>query len=121
MTVWVWIGVALLGGFASLARFVLGELISRASVHKLPTGIFVVNLTGAFALGLVSGLAASGDALFLIGTAMIGSYTTFSTWMLESHRLAGAARFAPALGNVVISLVAGFGAVTLGHAIGAQL
>lgn len=121
MSVWVWLGVALLGGLASLARFLLDGLISRASGNGLPIGTFVINVTGAFALGLVSGLAASGDALILIGTATIGSYTTFSTWMLESHRLRDDGRFKAALGNLVISLAVGFGAITLGHTLGVHL
>ena len=65
-------------------------------------------------LGLFAGLALQGDALLLAGTAMLGSYTTFSTWMLETHRLAedGAARAARA--NVVVSLALGFGAARSG-------
>ena len=39
-------------------------------------------------LGLFAGLALHGDALLLAGTALLGSYTTFSTWMFETHRLA---------------------------------
>lgn len=118
MSVWVWLGIALLGGLATVARFLLDGLISRASGSGLPLGTFVINVTGAFLLGLVSGLAVTGDALILIGTATLGSYTTFSTWMLESHRLRDDGRFKGAFGNLVISLVIGFAAVVLGHTIG---
>jgi fluoride exporter len=118
MSVWVWLGVALLGGVATLARFLIDGLISRASGGGLPLGTLAINVTGAFALGLVAGLAVSGDALVLIGTATLGSYTTFSTWMLESHRLRDDGRFKGALGNIVISVTVGLAAIALGHTIG---
>ncbi len=121
MSIWVWLGVGVLGGLATLVRFLLDGLISRASASGLPVGTFVVNVSGAFVLGLVSGLAVSGAALILIGTATLGSYTTFSTWMLESHRLRDDGRFKGAFGNLLISLSVGFVAVALGHTIGVSL
>jgi CrcB protein len=121
MSVWVWLGIALLGGVGAIARFLIDGVISRASGSDLPVGTFVINVSGAFALGLVAGLAVTGDALILIGTATLGSYTTFSTWMLETHRLRDDGRFKGALGNAVISLVIGFGAIALGRAIGVHV
>jgi len=54
----------------------------------------------------------------LLGTATIGSYTTFSTWMLESQRLAeGGGRRLAAL-NLVVGLALGMGAIALGRLIG---
>ncbi len=49
-------------------------------------GTLVVNLTGSFVLGLLTGLSVTGDALLLFGTGLLGAYTTFSTWMVESLR-----------------------------------
>jgi fluoride exporter len=118
LSVCVWLGIALLGGVGAIARFLLDGAISRASGGDLPFGTFAVNVSGAFALGLVSGLALNGDALILIGTATLGSYTTFSTWMLETHRLRDDGRFKGALGNVVLSLAIGIAAVALGHTLG---
>jgi CrcB protein len=54
-------------------------------------------------------------------TAMIGSYTTLSTWMLETHRLAQDDQLVLAGANVLGSLVVGFAALAAGHAIGASL
>ena len=87
MSVWVWIGVALLSGIAALARFLLIALVSARAAGTFPLGTFVVNISGALLLGLLTGLAVEGDALVLLGAATLGSYTTFSTWMLETHRL----------------------------------
>jgi CrcB protein len=121
MSAWVWLGIGLLGGLAAVARFLLGGLVSRAATSELPVGTFVVNVSGAFSLGLVAGMAVSSDALILIGTGLIGSYTTFSTWMLESHRLADEGRFTRALGNLAISLSVGFAAVALGRTLGVHV
>jgi CrcB protein len=63
----------------------------------------------------------TGNGLLIAGTAAIGSYTTFSTWMLETHRLAEDGELNLAILNVAVSLVLGFGAALLGKAIGARL
>jgi CrcB protein len=116
-----WIEVAVLGGVGAIARFVIDAVIGSAFDRSFPLGTMVVNLSGAVGLGLVTGLALTGDSLVLAGTATIGSYTTFSTWMLETHRLREEGEFASALANIVISLLAGLGAVALGRTIGAHV
>ena len=68
-----------------------------------------------------SALGLGGDRLLLAGTATIGSYTTFSTWMLESQRSVEDGELAAAGGNILLSLLVGFGAVALGRFIGAHL
>jgi CrcB protein len=121
MSVWVWIGVALLSGVAALARFLLVALVSAHAAGRFPLGTFVVNITGALLLGLVTGLAVEGDALILIGTATLGSYTTFSTWMLETERLTEDGQLTVAAFNILLSLLAGVGAIALGRAIGMHI
>jgi len=116
-----WIEVAALGGLGAIARFLLDGLIGSATGRELPFGTFAVNISGSFALGLIDGLALHGNALLLAGTATIGSYTTFSTWMLESHRLGEDGEAAAAILNVVVSIAVGLGALALGHLIGRQL
>jgi CrcB protein len=121
VSVWVWVGVALLSGIAALARFLLIALVSARAAGTFPLGTFVVNITGASLLGLLTGLAVEGDALVLIGTATLGSYTTFSTWMLETERLTEDGRLAVAGFNILLSLSVGVGAIALGRAIGMQI
>lgn len=121
MSAWVWIGVALLGGCGAIARFLLDGAIGERVRGDFPAGTFAINISGSLLLGLLAGLALSGSALVLAGTATLGSYTTFSTWMLESHRLAEDADVRGAALNVVLSIVAGVAAAALGHAIGARL
>jgi CrcB protein len=121
MSAWVWIAVAALGAIGASGRFVLDTLISARSGSRYPLGTFVINTTGAFALGLLTGLALTGDALLLAGTALLGSYTTFSTWMFETQRLAEDGGIAPAAVNVAAGLAAGVGAAALGRLIGVHL
>ncbi len=116
-----WIGVAALGGTGAILRLVVDLLISSAADLDFPIGTFTINITGSFLLGLVSGLAFTGDAIILAGTATLGSYTTFSTWMLESHRLREDGQFMESFANIAISLIVGLAAVTLGRAIGIHL
>jgi CrcB protein len=117
----VWIGVGALGGAGAIARFVLDAAVASRAGRAFPVGTFVVNATGTFALGLLAGLALTGDALLLAGTATLGSYTTFSTWMFETQRL-GEDGERPALAvNLVASLACGIGAAALGRLIGGAL
>jgi CrcB protein len=118
VSITVWIGVGLLGGLGAIGRFLLDGTVSGCLGRDFPYGTLVVNVSGAFVLGLASGLAVTGTAATLLGTATIGSYTTFSTWMLETHRLREDSEFRLAIGNVAISLIAGLGAAALGRAIG---
>jgi fluoride exporter len=121
MTVFVWLGVAGLGAAGTLLRFFVdGAVVSRFG-GAFPMGTLIVNVTGAVALGLVVGLALSPDATLLEGTAAIGSYTTFSTWMLETHRLVEDGETRLAAVNAFASLGLGLGAAALGRLIGSHL
>jgi CrcB protein len=117
----VWIGVALLGGCGALARFGLTLLVADRLHPHLPLGTLAVNLSGAFLLGLLAGASVDGDARLLLGLGAIGSYTTFSTWMVETQRIEKAGRRRIAVTNLVLSIVLGLAAVALGHALGRTL
>jgi fluoride exporter len=122
VTTGTWVLVGLLGGLGAVSRFVVDGLVSeRMATGSFPWGTLAVNLSGAALLGGLAGAAVTGTALLLAGTATLGSYTTLSTWMLESHRLAQDDRLPAAAANLLGSLVVGFGAAAAGHAIGAAL
>lgn len=121
MSIWVWIAVGLLGGFGALLRFFVDGLVAARFGRDFPLGTFLVNMSGAVVLGLLVGLGLTGDRLLLAGTATIGSYTTFSTWMLESQRLVEDGELAIAAGNLLLSLFVGLAAVALGRFIGSHL
>ena len=118
---WVWIGAGVLGAVGSTGRFLLDGLVSRRTAGAFPWGTMVVNVTGAFAIGLVVGTGVVGDARLLLAGGLMGSFTTFSTWMFETQRLAEDGEERPALVNLVLSAALGIGAVALGWWIGSLL
>lgn len=116
-----WIAVGLLGGTAAAARFLVDAAFAVRVDHPFPLGVLAINLAGTLALGLVAGAALSGEALVVVAGGALGSFTTFSTWMLDSHRLAEAGHTDLVWLNLGLSLLAGFAAVVLGHWLGAAL
>ena len=116
------------GFFGAIARYLVDGWISGSTrVGAFPAGTFVINLSGAFALGLLFALALERASIdprirgpVMIG--FIGAYTTFSTLMLESWRLAEDGSWGLALLNLTLSVFLGMGAVlaglTVGRAIG---
>ena len=121
MTAPAWIAVGLLGGVAAAARFLIDAEIAARANSKFPLGILAVNLSGAFVLGVLAGAALHGEALAIVAGGGIGSFTTFSTWILDSHRLGEAGYASLAWLNIGLSLAAGFAAVALGHWLGTVL
>jgi fluoride exporter len=117
----VWVSVAGLGAAGALLRFLVDGIVAARAGREFPLGTLIVNTSGALALGLLVGLGFKGDRLVLAGTATIGSYTTFSTWMLETQRLVEEGEFGNAAGNALLSLAVGLGAAALGRVIGAHL
>ncbi len=106
------------GGLAAIARFVADGAVQSRRLGEFPWGTLVVNLGGTFVLGMLVGLSTSHRTMELIGTATIGSYTTFSTWMLETHRPAEEGEIRLAWLNIAAGLACGLAAIVLGRAVG---
>jgi fluoride exporter len=121
LTVLIWAGVLVAGGAGAVARFYVDALVSSATGRDFPFGTLVVNVSGAVILGLLTGLALSSNLALVAGTGVIGSYTTFSTWMLETQRLEEERQHRKVLANVVVSIACGVAAAALGRLIGAHL
>ena len=117
MSAGVWIGIGLLGGLGAVARVVLGAAVDLRADSPFPWGTLAVNLTGAFALGMLVGAEVGGDAYVLAATGFLGAFTTFSTWVVDARLLGGR------LGsvNLVVSLALGLLAVWLGRELGGWL
>ncbi len=113
--------VCVCAGIGAVARFLLDGFVESRLLNEFPFGTLAVNLGGCFLLGLLVGLDASHRTMELLGTATLGSYTTFSTWMLETHRPAEDRDPRMAWQNVAVSLAAGLGAAALGRWIGGLL
>ena len=120
-TVAVWVGVMLIGGIGSVTRFLVDRTVARRVALPFPYGTLTVNVSGAALLGFLGGLALSKEAALLTGTAFVGAYTTFSTWMLETQRLGEERRAWAEVANIVVSVVLGIAAAFLGQWIAEQL
>lgn len=121
MTAAIWAGVMAIGGCGAVLRFLVDSTVSRRTGRGFPFGTLAVNVSGAVALGLITGLGLGHNATLLAGTAAVGAYTTFSTWMFETQRLGEERRLTTAAVNLALSLGAGLAAAALGHWIGGQL
>ncbi|BBY98189.1 putative fluoride ion transporter CrcB [Mycolicibacterium fallax] len=110
----VWALVAVIGGFGAVARFLVDRAVSQRTPRPFPYGTLAVNISGAALLGFVGGLTLGQHAALLAGTAFVGAYTTFSTWMFETHRLAEERQLRPALANIVVSVLLGVPAAWAG-------
>lgn len=121
MSVAVVIGIGLLGGVGAIARFLLDGAVAGRAGRDLPWGTLAVNLTGSLLLGLLVEVTIGTDGFRLVATGLIGSYTTFSTWMLESHRLAEDGQRRLGVINLLISLGLGVAVAWLGREIGTLL
>lgn len=120
-TVLLWAGVMVIGGIGAVTRFLVDRTVTRRVGRPFPYGTLVVNISGAALLGFLGGLALSKDAALLAGTAFVGAYTTFSTWMLETQRLGEERRTWAEIANVVVSVVLGLAAALLGQWLAEQL
>jgi CrcB protein len=115
MSAFAWCLLALAGGVGASLRYLVELEISARRPGELPLATLIVNLSGALLLGLLAGLGVGGATLFVLGTGLLGAYTTFSGWMRE---VADSAR---AVQLVVAPLVLGLVAVWLGRLIGHAL
>jgi CrcB protein len=117
----LWGGVLLAGGAGAVLRFLVDRAVARRAARSFPFGTLTVNVSGAALLGLLGGLALNRHAALLADTAFIGSYTTFSTWMLETQRLSEERQVRDAVANVVASIVFGIAAALFGQWIAGRL
>jgi fluoride exporter len=116
------LAVALAGALGALARWGIGAWFG----HRWPTfpwGTMVINVSGSFILGVLFAALVEHDIgsttlRVALLTGLMGAYTTFSTFSLETFRLFEDGSVGPALANVALSVVLGLLAVWLGVATG---
>ena len=115
-------GLVVAGGVGAVLRYLVDHLVKRMTGSGAPVGILVVNVTGSLVLGFLTGAAlhhgVSALWLTVIGTGLIGSYTTFSSFTLDTVSLAERDQWALSVVNLVVSLGLGVGAAALGLALG---
>ncbi len=115
--------IAVGGGVGAAARFLLDGLINTGRQFRLPVGTLTINITGSLLLGVVVGAASHLGAvpLAVLGTGVMGGYTTFSTASFETVRLARSGRLTAATVNGLGMLVVSVSAATVGILLGGAL
>ncbi|MHA7986169.1 fluoride efflux transporter CrcB [Rathayibacter sp. CAU 1779] len=118
----IFVALCLAGGVGAALRFVVDGLVRSRARSPFPWGTAVINVSGSFILGLLTGLAVSAlltpQWVLVLGTGMMGGYTTFSTASIETVRLIQEREWVMAFSNGILVLVAtvavGFGGLWLG-------
>ncbi|WP_194896398.1 fluoride efflux transporter CrcB [Catenulispora pinisilvae] len=112
------LAVSVAAALGAPARYLLDKAIVGRRASVLPTGTMAINVTGAFVLGLLTGLALHDgmpkNVVTIAGTGFCGAYTTFSTFSHDTMRLVEDGSIIEASWNVAISLAAGMAAAAAG-------
>ncbi|MFE6736513.1 fluoride efflux transporter FluC [Microbacterium sp. NPDC057650] len=119
MTPLVFVLAALAGGLGAGIRYLVDVGVAKLTGTRFPWGVFLINLTGSFALGVIVG--GLPEASFVVGTGFLGGYTTFSTAMLDTVALWRDGERRASVFNAVGMLVLGLAAAFAGLAVGASL
>ncbi|MEN9946050.1 MAG: fluoride efflux transporter CrcB [Pseudomonadota bacterium] len=114
-------------GIGGVARFSLGKFISEILGKNFPWGTLTINLLGSFIMGFLfvvinqklTNLAPQLSALILVG--VLGGFTTFSSFSIETLRLIQQGNLLYASGNIILSTVGGLLLVALGYNLGQKL
>jgi CrcB protein len=118
MTPLLFVGVALAGGAGAGARYLVDVGVTRMLGSRLPWGILVVNVTGGFALGVVSAGLVDATGVWMLGVGLLGGYTTFSSVAVSTALLAEERRTRAAtlyaVGTFVASVMASAGGLAVG-------
>jgi CrcB protein len=128
MVAYLWVAIG--GALGSVARFWISGLVAERFGQTFPWGTVFVNVTGSFIIGLIAALAAPEGRLdsparalatnFLM-LGMIGGYTTFSSFSLQTLNLLRDREWLYAGGNVLLSVALCLVAVWLGWLLGTAL
>lgn len=121
MTLAVLVGIGLVGGLGAVARFALDGAVAARLGRGFPYGTLAVNVLGSFVLGALVGAVVSQDEYRLAGTGLIGGFTTFSTWALETHRLGEDGEGRLGVVNLAVSLLLGVAVAWAGRQLGGWL
>ncbi len=117
---WIFIG----GGLGSAARFAVSGMVARRFGETFPWGTLVVNLSGSLAIGFIAAatapdgrwLVSPGARQFLM-LGLLGGYTTFSSFSLQTLELMRDGDWLRAGGNVLLSVILCLTGVWLGHSL----
>ena len=113
------------GGAGSVLRYLMAGWVQRLVGETFPAGTLVVNMTGCLLIGVLSALFSATlipeayRMAVLVG--VLGGFTTFSTFGLETFTLLNSGQALRALANVLLSVFVGLAAVWFGHRLGRRV
>lgn len=118
MSLLMFLAVSLAGGVGASLRFVLDGIIRTRFDGPIPKGTILINISGSFLLGLITGFVASNILpdtwLPILGTGFLGGYTTFSTTSVETVRLVMAGEWLASVLSGAGTLIGSVSAAGLG-------
>jgi CrcB protein len=121
---YAWLAVAVGGAIGSVARHGVNRLVHQQwPAMRFPAATLVVNVVGCVVIGVLAGLVATGrlplraTAREVVFVGILGGFTTFSTFGLDTITLVRAGAGAQALANVLLHVVCGVGAVYAGFVV----
>jgi CrcB protein len=117
------LAIAVGGGMGALLRHFANHVVQARFGAAFPLGIFLVNVVGCLAIGIVAGLIAAGRlhvgeagrAFIVVG--VLGGFTTFSSFGLDTFTLARGGQLGAAAFNAFGQLFIGLAAVWAGYAV----
>ncbi len=121
-----WILIAAGGALGSVLRYSSQGWAQRLVDGSFPLGTMVVNVSGCLVLGFLAGMFAGATLVreeYRIGltVGVLGGYTTFSTFGLETFYLANDGQWRAAAANMVLSCALGLAAVWIGYRLAERL
>lgn len=119
------LGLVVAGACGALLRYEAELHVRRRLGPCFPYGTLLINVTGAVALGVLTGLASHQgvptDIVTVLGTGLLGAYTTFSTFMYDTVAMAEQGRSGATAMNIGASVLLGLAAAALGLLVGTAL
>ena len=121
MSFGVWIAFLIAAAVGACGRYLLDGFVQDRRGPDFPWGTSVVNVSGSFVLGVITGLALyhglGVDSKLVLGTGFCGAYTTFSTFTYETVRLAEGGAVRAGIRNVAVNTAGGLLAAAAGLAL----
>jgi fluoride exporter len=120
----IWLAVAVGGALGSMARHGVNMLFSHLTARAVPYATGTVNLAGSAAIGLLAALLATGrlhmssELRTFVFVGILGGFTTFSSFMLDTFTLGHGGDHTLAFWNVVVQTAFGLAAVWAGYRVG---
>ena len=112
------VGVMLGGALGALCRYLVGLLVQGTLATSFPLSTLLVNVTGSFCLSLLfyaNTSSLSPTLQLAVGTGFLGSFTTFSTFELDSYKLVQEEQWGWVGAYLFGNLLLGFAAIVLGR------